>query len=317
MQTYHPALPSARSSSQGGQPAQGRSRTRGKALVPPLPSGRCRPESSPSNTKPQGKHSRGICFPSAEHSNFPEQPREREKRSQQTNAVDWAEPLTAGRVHQSPCRTTYFRCAWTLSLGKKKEFYLPSALICVAKKGTKSIRNALKNWQIVSYVVCEFLSPRTVKSLWTSAEVMKGRWGGVGRASTRWLACVQDYKRTSSCEHFKFTWGLHQIQHAQGCSFLTSFLWPGRQKSPSSSASPTFPPLRGKRNTILHLLLMQTSQQTTYSTGKLLPPFTTSWKHAGDILLFLDFEQKSRAANNPAKTSTNVHTTCTVRKTRL
>lgn len=222
------------------------------------------------------------------------------------------EEFTSLRVGQ-PTLDVCGPCVWV----KKKEFYLPSALICVAKKGTKSIRNALKNWQIVSYVVCEFLSPRTVKSLWTSAEVMKGRWGGVGRASTRWLACVQDYKRTSSCEHFKFTWGLHQIQHAQGCSFLTSFLWPGRQKSPSSSASPTFPPLRGKRNTILHLLLMQTSQQTTYSTGKLLPPFTTSWKHAGDILLFLDFEQKSRTANNPAKTSTNVHTTCTVRKTGL
>lgn len=201
------------------------------------------------------------------------------------------------------------RRAWTVS-GLKKGILSWPALICVAKKGTKSIWNALNNWQIVSYVICEFLSPRTVKSLWTSAEVMKGRWGGVGRASTRWLACVQDYKRTGSCEHFKFTWGLHQIQHAQGCSFLTSFLWPGRQKSPSSSASPTFTPLRGKRNIILHLLLMQTSQQTTYSTGKLLPPFTTSWKHAGDILLFLHFEQKSRTANHLAKTSTSVHTTC-------
>ena len=95
-------------------------------------------------------------------------------------------------------------------LWARKEFYLPSALICVAKTGTKSICNALNNWQIVSYIICEFISPkRTVKSLWTSAEVMKGRWGGVGRAWTRWLVCLQDYKRTSSCERFKFTWGLH------------------------------------------------------------------------------------------------------------
>lgn len=72
-------LPSAQSSSHGGRPAQGRSRIRGKALACPLPSGMCRPESSLSNTKTQGKHSGGIRFPSAEPSNLPEQPRGRLK----------------------------------------------------------------------------------------------------------------------------------------------------------------------------------------------------------------------------------------------
>lgn len=92
----------------------------------------------------------------------------------------------------------------------KKEFYLPSALVCIAKKGTKSICNALNDWQMASYIIYEFISPkRTVKSLRTSAKVMTGRWGGVGRAWTRWLVCLQDYKRTSSCEHFTLTWGLH------------------------------------------------------------------------------------------------------------
>ena len=88
-------------------------------------------------------------------------------------------------------------------------FYLPSALMCIAKKGTKSKHNAL-NREIAVSIICEFLSPkRTAKSLRTSAKVMQGRWGGAGRAWARWLVCLQDYSRTSSCERFKFTWGLH------------------------------------------------------------------------------------------------------------
>lgn len=66
-----------------------------------------------------------------------------------------------------------------------------------------------------------------------------------------------------------------------------------------------------------NLLFVQTSQQTTHSTGELLPTFTTSWKRADNILLCYHFEYKSRAANNTAKPSTNVHTTCIGNKTGL
>lgn len=78
------------------------------------------------------------------------------------------------------------------------------------QKRYESICNSLNNWQMVSCIICEIISPkRTVKSLWTSAEEMKGWWGGVGRAWTRWLVCLPNYRRTTSCECFKFMWELH------------------------------------------------------------------------------------------------------------
>lgn len=153
----------------------------------------------------------------------------------------------------------------------------------------------------------------TTKSLWTSAEIMKGMWNGVGRAWTRWLVCLLDYKRTLSspggsiipldtpCTRFLFS---HLIS-------LTKM-----QKSPSSNDSLAFAAREGKLNTILDLLLKQTSQQTPHSTGELLCNIT-SWKHAGTILWVLHIEHKSCTAGNTAKTSTNVHDTCTGNKTRV
>lgn len=111
--------PSAQSSSQSGQPAQGRRKIKWKALAHFFPSSMCRSESTPSNIKTLGKQSRRICFLSAEHSNLSRQPREREEvqPTHQCGRQSWT-PYCR-KFYQSQCTTTYFTDMWIVSLGER------------------------------------------------------------------------------------------------------------------------------------------------------------------------------------------------------
>lgn len=142
MQTYHPEVPlSVLPSSQDGQPAQEKSRIRGKALARSLSSGMCRPERTPATQKHREYTPEESVFPLQNTAPFLKSPETSQKHSQQPHGADQAEPLTAGRGYQSSC-TTYFSHLQIPSLGKKRILSSISSSVHCQKRHKKHMQCA-------------------------------------------------------------------------------------------------------------------------------------------------------------------------------
>lgn len=147
----------------------------------------------------------------------------------------------------------------------------------------------------------------------------EGEVGWCGQGMNR-VVCLQDYSRTSPCEHFRPTWALsHTFRYNTHKAVLFSLHFSEQVHKNLRAAMPAPHSQHHGENTVIILnpLLVQTRQLTMNSAGELLPTFTKARKHTGHILLFLHLEYKRHTANNTAKSSTNALTACTGNKVGL